>query len=496
MKKKNRKAKEVENQEVSRKYAAAKHSPSTGLFHASNTTVKDEIGTSWSLVTARQSQLIRDMPIFAGAVNAKEAFEIGEGIKPQWNIIIDGKPNKETAQLIEDRFNEWADDPNNCDFGGRLSFWDMQRLAVRQEAEFGEYLFIERYDNGNYQLNSIEPTQLKEEGFGITNASGGQAEWRGIRYDTLSLKALEYVFMVGEDFTKDIRVKSNQVIHGFKVSRSGQLRGITEFASAILSAHMLKDYMQSELTAQNLSSRYLAFVTAPSHGVHTANTNTDITYQDTYSRFTEALDYATIQYLKSDEKVTMNTANRDINGFSSFNKIIIKYICASTGLPYELLSQDYEGLNFTTLRAVRNDFKQLLRPRWQRIKTTLCNRVANNWLKNEVMSGRLKIKGYFKNPKDFHRVRWITPALEQVDPLKEFNAELLKVNAGFRSPQSVMKSMGEDPDKVLEEIANWRDLLKENNLSFMNLASAKVLNNNFTMIGSEDENKEEDDGQE
>ena len=97
-----------------RKYAAAKNSPTLGpLGGVTRSTVNDEIEVSWEEVTSRQLQLVRDMPIFSGAVSSMESFFIGDGIVPQWNVKDSrGNPDKKTSQRIENHFMQWANDPN------------------------------------------------------------------------------------------------------------------------------------------------------------------------------------------------------------------------------------------------------------------------------------------------------------------------------------------------------------------------------------------------
>jgi len=483
--------------ELYRKYAAAKNSPTLGPRpYGTGNTVNDEIEVSWDTVTARQSQLIRDFPLFAGAVDSMEAFYVGDGIKPQWNVLNSrGKPDKETSQKIEDHFMKWANDPNLCDTAGKLSFWEQQRLAVRMNAEFGEYLFLKSLTPKGFHLSAIEPTLLADPGFHTikVDQKNGTQTWRGIEYNTNSMRVSKYHFRRNPDansFTFDyITVPSDRIIHGFKHLRPGQLRGITPFASAILLAGMLQDYMQSEVTSQNLASRYMAFVTAPPSGVHSAHKQVE--YKSEYNKYVQAMDYATINYLKNGEQVTVNTQTRQANAFKNFNEIIIKYVATTTKLPYEILSGDYSGLNFTTLRGVRNDFKQHLRKEWQSLINHFCEPVINEWLRAEVMSGRLSLPGYFTNPERFQRMRWITPALEQVDPLKEFNAELLKVNSAMKSPQTVIKGMGDDPDRVLQEIIDWQERLKEGGIDAPGLSSNQVPISNWEIIEEPEEEIEE-----
>lgn len=471
---------------TNRKYAAAKASHTTGIPWHGKSTQNDEHETSWDVVVERTSGLIRDFPVFAGAVASREAFVIAGGIKPQ--VLVEGKDgriNKELSQKIEESFMKWASDPDKCSTDGRLNFWQMQALSERQECEFGECLFIENIDKkGNYTLAPAEPTTLSDHGlFHTAKTKNGNVLWRGVEYNQRSGRIKAYHFADASDANsysdKVTRVDADRVIHSFKTLRPGQLRGMSAFASAILSAYSLRDYETAEMDAQKMASKWMAFVTAPTSGNFSNNFSGKIEENEVYGSYVEALDNATIQYLKGGESVTMNTAQRTAGAFNDFNEIVIRRLSATTQLPYELLSQNYSGLNFTTLRAVRNDFKQALRPIWERKISHICQRVFERWLKMEVLSGKLSLPGYFSNPEKYEKVSWITPALENIDPLKEFQADLLKVRAGAKSMQEVIKEMGGDPEKTLKDLVTWKEQLDEADLVLPELASQDVSITNF-----------------
>ena len=472
-----------------RKYAAAKSSPTTGIPNTSQSTVNDEIGTSWSTVTDRNSALIRDFPLFSGAIANMEAFLVSDGIKPQVTISkANGEVDLKTSQKIEQAFMKWANDPKKCDSAGKSNFWEMQALSVRQEGEFGEYLFLETISpKKGYQISAVEPTNLEDPGFIISNKIGSNILWRGIEYNPTNMSVVAYHFRKvsdANDFSFDTeRVPADRIIHDYKVLRPGQLRGMPPFASAVLSAYSLRDYETAEIDAQKMSSKWMAWVTAPPSGNFTGfDPNNGVELDDTYGKYVKQLDNATIEYMKNGETVQINTQQRQANSFKSFNEIITRRVCTAVQMPYELLSQDYSGLNFTTLRAVRNDFKQQLRPQWQRKISHFCQPVFEKWLRMAVLSGEVQLNGYFNNPEKYHNVRWITPALEQIDPMKEFGAELLKVRSGAKSMQEVIKGMGGDPDKTLKEIKTWKEQTEEAELVFPELATKDVTISNFEEI--------------
>ena len=84
------------------------------------------------------SQLIRDFPYLARAVNIIVDYSVGIGIQFQAkNTNANGKLNTKRNNQIEDSFKFWADD---ADISGRQHFYEFMRLAKRQDVEPGEFL--------------------------------------------------------------------------------------------------------------------------------------------------------------------------------------------------------------------------------------------------------------------------------------------------------------------------------------------------------------------
>jgi len=55
------------------------------------------------------------------------------------------------------------------------------------------------------------------------------------------------------------------------------------------------------------------------------------------------------------------------------------------------------------------------------------------------------------------RWEWHTPGLESISPVDESKADLMDIRMGKRSPQDVISQTGRDPERVLEEIGEWKE---------------------------------------
>jgi hypothetical protein len=123
-------------------YAAAKADRLTGGWFPVNEDVNKIIGAASWRVRARVRQLVRDFPYFKRAVDIITDYVVGEGIMFQSRIASpDGTLYKQWIQAVEDAFSFWADE---ADFAGKLHYYEMMRLAKRQDVESGEFLIIKR----------------------------------------------------------------------------------------------------------------------------------------------------------------------------------------------------------------------------------------------------------------------------------------------------------------------------------------------------------------
>ena len=83
---------------------------------------------------------------------------------------------------------------------------------------------------------------------------------QGIEYDPATGRVVAYYLADPEGFGKGERVPAENVIHGFKTLRPGQLRGISPYAPGVLLAKDLQDLMDAELDASKMAAKYLALV--------------------------------------------------------------------------------------------------------------------------------------------------------------------------------------------------------------------------------------------
>jgi lambda family phage portal protein len=457
-------------------YAGAQTTKSTGAWSPVNNNVNDLVAASAPMIRARVRQLVRDFPYFARAVNVLVDYTVGEGIQFQSKVQRDGKIDHKKCVEIEDCFKWWADE---ADYAGRLHFYEMMRMDKRQDCEAGEFLLIKRFDKKTprfipYCLQMVESEWLTQTVSARPMRSDGTTRIeQGIEIDIMSGRPLFYHFTDPDSWGKTEAVPASQVIHGFESLRPSQVRGISPFAPGLLVADDLASLMDAELDASKMAAKWLAMIKTPDPmsrqigmGITTGDNDEPI----------EEIENAIIEYLRPGEEVTLSSNPRPGSNFPPFVRLVLCMFSVTTGIPYELLSGDYQGMNYSTGRTIRNDFRKVLRPLWRRHIRQFCVPATRGFFDAAVMSGKLNLPGYYSNPMPWIMADWQPPGMESTDPLRESKANIDDVAALQRSPQEIIKARGRDPEDVLREIAEFKELCDKYDLTPADVSTA-VANN-------------------
>ncbi len=450
-------------------YAAAKSHRTLGNWSPTNTNVNDIIGASNFSVMSRVRQLVRDFPVFSRAVNVSLDHIIGSGLTFQSRVKKNSKAGSEfnlpLIQKIEDGFRWWADE---ADVTGNEDIYGLMRLAKTQQFESGAFLFVKRYlrrDKSRYipfALQALEVDHLSESPAGTYAKGNGMQQ--GIEYKKDTGQAVRYHFTDPDGWGKTISVDASLVIHGFDVLRPGQLHGVSPWVSGVLLAKDLMDYLDNEIDATKTASKWLAFVTKEP-GVRTSTLD-DGTGVDEGKKIDE-LESTIIEYLNQGENIEISSNPRPGTSFAPTVKLIERLFCAATNIPYELLSFDYSGINYTTSRVIRNDYAKHLDPQVTRFVRKFCAPAAKEFFNMAHLTNKLPLPGYMANPMQYFKWDWQPPRRDSIDPLRESKSRISELGAMLETPQRLLRMKNIDFDQAVDETAAAIQKLESAGLGFI-----------------------------
>lgn len=420
-----------------RSYEGANTGRRTGGWTTGSTSANAEIGPALTTLRNRSRSLMRDNPYAAKACASWVANVVGTGIVPKF---ADAKANELWAQWVQE-----------CDADGQLDFYGLLALIERTRYESGEVLIRLRYRRPEdglavpLQLQVIEPDYidtLKSE----TLANGGHI-LNGVEFDALGKRAAYWLFQQHPGDSAPIlknfvsrRVPAEDVIHYYRKTRPGQVRGVPDLHPVLLKMRDLDDYQEAELVRKGIEACFAAFVTTDEDGRVMGDASTEASS----GRRIENLGAGMIQYLRPGEDVSFGAPNA-VNGYGEFIDDHLHAVAAGAGVTFEQLTGNLSRVNYSSIRAGLVEFRRTAEAhQWNALIPGVCSPIARAFVKAAAIVGKLRANA--------GAVEWTPPRWDWVDPLKDLSGELLEVAAGLKPWQEAVRRRGLDPDTVLAQI--------------------------------------------
>lgn len=354
----------------------------------------------------------------------------------------------------------------NCDRAGRLSWVQMQHVALNTIVQDGEFVaVIDRSAPNPYRfaLRVIDPVRLDVD---LSHEMRGGNRIRfGVELDDYD-RPVAYWFRTAANDPEAVvlygkgyeRVPARDVLHLFVPEYVGQKRGFPLLATALMRLQMLGGYEDAAITAARVGAAKMGFFTSPAGDGYTgSDLDTDgAVITDAQPGTFEQLPVGT----------TFQSFNPDYPHaqFDAFVKSCLRGISAGLGVSYAAISNDLEGVNYSSIRAgVLED-----REAWKALQTWFVDGFARPiyeaWVAAVVTRQVPVLDGGTLRLTDVERYqaasyqprRWAW-----VDPQKDTEANILAINAGLKSRGEVIREQGRDPDDVWRELAAERDRLAE-----------------------------------
>ena len=358
---------------------------------------------------------------------------------------------------IEAAFQKWAR-AQNCDRAGRLSWVQMQSLAINSIVQDGEFLAV--MDNAaptpfGFALRIVDPVRLDVD-LSFDTTAGTRVRF-GIEYDEFD-RPINYLFRTDVRAENALvfegkgyeRIEAANVLHVFLPEYVGQRRGFPMLATALMRLQMLGGYEDAAITAARVGAAKMGFFTSAAGDGYTG-TDTDIDG----AVITDAQP-GTFEQLPTGTTFQSFDPDYPHQQFGEFVKACLRGISAGLGVSYASLSNDLEGVNYSSIRSgVLED-----RETWKALQTWFVDQfvrpVYEAWLASVVTRQVPVLDGGTLRLGDIERYqaasyqprRWAW-----VDPLKDTEANIAAIAAGLKSRGEVIREQGRDPDDVWRELA-------------------------------------------
>ncbi len=413
-------------------------------------------GQTLALLRAQARDLVRNNPWARRGLRRICTNTVGWGIRP--------KATGRGADRMMELFKLWGE-TTQCDAGGRLTFYGIQRQVMRTLAESGEVLIRRRMRlpvDGlaiPMQLQVLEPDFLDTTMDSMRGVAGGEIV-QGIEHDQLGRRVAYWLFdqhpggrSIFGPTSK--RVPADSIIHVFDQERPGQVRGPSWFASVDVRLHDFAEFEDATLMKQKIAAFMAAFVTdLDGSAAALGQPGTDSASAQPIDTF----EPGAIISLPVGKSVQFSNPPQATD-HTSFSASALRGVAA--GIPcvtYEDLTGDYSQTTYSSGRmgrlACKADVEDV---RWNLLIPQFCDPVWNWMLSALILAGE---------PIANSPAEWSPPPMPILEPGKELDAYETAVRNGFMTWPQVVRELGYDPREQLAEVVEFNKAVDKGGVVF------------------------------
>ena len=407
------------------------------------------------LLRIRCRDLSRNNPIGRGAIRVLDNNVVGTGLKLQSRVNrkllgITDEAARDWEEETESRFRAWAE-TEICDVEREKNFYDQQRVAYSNKNQSGDSFALLKFapvdGTTRLQVKLVEADNVKSPNGQFQTLENGREIRDGVELSE-SGRRLAY-WIARTAFSQPVRTRAfgqnanrRNVIHLFSKERIGQTRGVPMLSPVVTRLKNLDRYTKAELQAAVAASTIALFIKNNKRGFeNTAKTLAQQVTSDNPKQ--DAFDYHVqgggIYKLREGEEIQTFNPGRPNDKFEPFVNHTIREIGMAFGIPYEILRMNFEA-SFSASRGSKIEFiKTLLVERNVIMAQQFCQRIYNEWLWLEVMTGRIKAPGFGESHEKTYawsRALWVGDSTGHIDPFKEVMAAKLRVDEGFSTREA------------------------------------------------------------
>lgn len=370
----------------------------------------------------------------------------------------DGKPDTFANQQIESSWKRWGQ-RGNCTPCGRLSWWQVEKVAATMLAREGNFLLREwrgrDYGPFAYQVQPLSVDLLDLDM--VQGLTGGAYIDGGVEFDVHG-KPLAFHFFDGhpaEPHTgrgqNRIRIPADEIIQVLRHTETGQALGVPESHTALRRFNMLSKYEESALKAADFGAAAMVFLQQDSEGTPApAGGNSD--------DLPEEVEPGSIWDLPPGYTAHTNPTSYPDANMPGFLKAMARGGAAGLGVSYAGLSSDMEGANFSSLKDGRGEERDEWRVFQRDVSEGLHSEVFKSWLTPALLSRQIPLPAAKLDK--FQAATWRGRGWVSVNPKDDAVADDKNLANRLVAPSDIAAAKGENYEALVRRIARDLDTLE------------------------------------
>lgn len=439
-----------------------------------------------NIVAARLHDIARNNGWVSGLLQRYVDQVIGSDFRLSYRpdyvaLGLDAEWAHDFQAQVEAAFRQWANDTRCvCDASEQATFSGLLGLAFRHRLIDGEALALPQWLPGRpgvkyaTAVQLIDPDRLSTPAGMVDNDTmrggveinvfGAAQAYHIRKVHPGEVYTTSPEMMVWERVPRRTPWGRSRVIHFFEKERAAQTRGKSILTPIVERLKMEDRYSRIELQAALVNAIFAAFIESPfdttlvEDGIDAAGV---ATYQQQRKAFHDdrriTLDGAQIPHLFPGEKFTMPSAAHPNSNFENFERTVLRYFAAATGQSYEQIAQDWSQTNYSSARAAMLETWKFMSARRGHFANGVATPIFALWFEEAVDRGDVVLPDgapdFWEAFGAWTRCRWIGPGRGWVDPVKEAQAAVIRVQGGLSTMQDECAEQGKDYEEVMEQQA-------------------------------------------
>lgn len=373
-----------------------------------------------------------------------------------------GRPDRLANAAIEAAWAEWS---AACDLAGR-PLRDLCETLVGQLPTDGEFIvrMVRGPAAGNrfgFALQAIDADRI-DTTYNQAGVAGRNAVIMGVEVDTYRRPVALWVFSAHPNdgihaARQRERIPMGDLLHCYKAERPEQLRGIPWMAPGVISLYHLGKFSLAALLAAEHGANHYGFFSTPDGvapvGLDDGGEQISVSQPGTYDVLPPGVSFQQHESKYPDQ------------AFAPFVKAQLQRIASGWGVAYHSLANDLENVNYSSIRSGTLEERDRWASDQEWLIGALLRPVFMQWLQQSLLRGAIVMPNGSPLPAakmdKFSRHQWQPRRWDWVDPLRDTEANILKVRAGLMSPQDLSAAMGYDFEDTLTAIKQAQDLAQE-----------------------------------
>lgn len=382
-----------------------------------------------------------------------------ERFESDGSIVQDERANS----MIETAWKRWGK-RRTASRDKMDSFVSIQKLALKACARDGEVFIRKHRDRRNpfsFSLEVIEadlvPYTLNKKlsrnryvHMGIEYNQSGEK----LAYHMLESHPGELILGQKTHSQRTIRIPADNMIHLFMRERPKQTRGIPWAVTSMARSNMLDGYEQAELVAARAAASKMGFFTTDGENEYIA----DDEVEDANGQTQMITDFEAGIFESLPHGVDFKPFDpqHPSGNFEPFTKRILRGISSGLGIGYNTMANDYEGVNFSSLRQSNLSERDYWRCLQQWLIEQLHEEIFVDWLEMAMLSGEINLP--VSRLDKFDAAIWCPRGWSWVDPVKEMAANEKAIALNLDSASNIAAQQGMDYEQILQDKANEKRL--------------------------------------